>query len=57
MRKSSTDKVWEKHVSQSFIYGYEKEEMRQKEIDRNIMLCRRHYRESRVTACGCLWLD
>jgi hypothetical protein len=38
MRKSSTDRVWGKHMSRSFIYGCEKEEMR--------------WRESRMTACG-----
>jgi hypothetical protein len=52
MRKLSTDEVLEKHMSWSSICRCEKEEMRQKKIDRNIILCWRHYRESRVTACG-----
>jgi hypothetical protein len=51
------DKVQEKHMSQSFIYGCEKGEIRQKKIDKNIVLCQRHYGESRVTACNYLRSD
>jgi hypothetical protein len=51
------DEVWEKHMSQSFIYGCEKGEIRWKKIDKNIVLCQRCYGESRVTACGHLQLD
>jgi hypothetical protein len=56
MRKLSTDKAWEKCMSQSFIYECEKEEIRWKKVDKNVVVCWRHYRESRVTACGCLQL-
>jgi hypothetical protein len=51
------DRAQEKHISQSFIYGCEKREMRQKKIDKNVVVCQRRYRKSRVTACGCLQLD
>jgi hypothetical protein len=57
MRKLSTDRAQEKHMSQSFINGCEKGEIRQKKIDKNVVVCWRHYRESRVTAFGCLQLD
>jgi hypothetical protein len=57
MRKLSTDKVQEEHMSWSFIYGCEKEEVRQKRINKNLVLCQRHYKESRVIACGRLQLD
>jgi hypothetical protein len=51
MRESSAEKVQEKHMSQSFIYGCKKKEIKWKKMDRNIILCWRCYRESRVTDC------
>jgi hypothetical protein len=52
MRKLSVDKVQEEHMSQSFIYGCEEGEIRWKRIIKDIVLCWRCYRESRVTACN-----
>jgi hypothetical protein len=57
MRRLSIDKVRGEHMSQSFIYGCEKEKVRWKRINKDLVLCWRHYRESRVIACGCLQLD
>jgi hypothetical protein len=57
MRKSNLDKVWEKHISWSFTYGCGKGEIRWKKIGKNIVLCQRCHRESKVTACSRLQLD
>jgi hypothetical protein len=51
------DEVWEEHMSWSFIYGCEKGEVRWKRINKKIVLCRRRYGESGVTACSSLQLD
>jgi hypothetical protein len=52
MRKLGADKVRGEHTSWSFIYRCEKEKVRQKRINKDLVLCRRCYRESRVIACG-----
>jgi hypothetical protein len=44
-------------MNRSFIYGHEKGKVRQKGINKDIVLCQRHYGGSRVTACGCLQSD
>jgi hypothetical protein len=52
MRKSGTDEVQGEHTSWSFIYRCEKEEVRWKRINKDLVLCQRCYGESRVIACS-----
>jgi hypothetical protein len=51
------DEVQGEHTSWSFIYRCEKEKVRWKRINKDLVLCRRCYGESRVIACGHLWSD
>jgi hypothetical protein len=51
------DEVRGKNTSQSFIYECEKEKVRQKRINKDLVLCQRCYGESRVIACSRLRLD
>jgi hypothetical protein len=57
MRNLSTDRVQGEHMSWMSIYRCEKEKVRQKRINKDLVSCWRHYGKNKIISCGCLQLD